>query len=236
MIVIFVIETKMQTTLQAVIRVIWRFLKGKKYVLTNITASWCMTPCTMLDSCRPIEEFDDSTFFPGLYCKNGKSAIVRKAVPYLQIYTASYAKHRFPEYDLHLKVKSTILFCLSDTYKCVNRSVSVKVLVWRTASFLSIDLESVSRKFSINVQNVSRCIPKNFHSFTIMLIFILYWQCLNISLVKNILVFVGHPEQTEAGMLEGRKCRHVSLSFALCLELMTQIVSMSRYNYTFNFT
>ena len=158
-IVIFVTEKKLQTTLYAVICIIWRFPKSYKQVC-NITVHRCMTQCKFLDSCSLIEEHDVSIFKPALYRKNGKRAFIWKAASYFQIYTASYLRYRSSDHDCHLNVKSIITFCHSATYKPVDRPVSAKVLVRRSASVFRVDLENGGRTFCLNVQNVRCCNPK----------------------------------------------------------------------------
>jgi hypothetical protein len=199
-------------------------------LIANTRASWCMTPCTFSDRCRRIEEPAVSIFVPALYCENGKRAFIWKAVSSLPSYTASYLKHRPSDHDRHVNVKYIIIFCPFATYKCVDRPDPAKVLERRTASFLSVDLESrVTTFLKKHKEYACAVVTHNTPNFND------YLHCYNIllvlkkiTMVTTMFVFVACPSERGAVMLEGKKCNMASAFAAYCLKSMVQIVSMSR--------
>jgi hypothetical protein len=94
--------------------VLFEFFSGtKNNVVVNITNSWCMTPCTLSESCGLIEEPDVSIFITAVYRENGNNTFLWNAASYLPSYTASYPKHRSSDHDRHPNVKAIIIFCPS---------------------------------------------------------------------------------------------------------------------------
>jgi len=190
-----------------------------------------MTPCTLSDRCRLIEEPDVSIFIRAVCRENGKCAFLWKAASYLPSYTVSYPKHRPSDHDRHLNVKAIIIICPSATYKCVNRPVTATVLEKRTASVFMVDLENGGRKFFQNIQNLRCCNPKIPHFNDPSYCYNILLVIKNVSVVTNILVFVACPSERGTVMLEARKCNIASAVGAHCIKSMVQIVSMSRYAY-----
>ena len=193
-----------------------------------------MTPCTLSDRCRRIEEPAVSIFIPALYRENGKRAFIWKAVSYLPSYTASYLKHCPSDHDRHVNVKYIITFCPSTTYKCVDLPDSANELERRTASFLSVDLESRVRTF-LKKHKEYACVvvtqnTPNFNDYLYCYHILSVFK--NVSMVTNVLVFVACPSVRGNIMLEGRKCNIATAVVVNCIHSMERIVSMSRSTYT----